>query len=122
MKQKISKSMASLGYKNKKAKNLAIELVELPQPFLHVNKNQISEDKGLLIHCAHSHLNTLIDLYGIKESLLLYFDENKQFTGAIAVNKKARQVYQVLVQQRYVLLVQGNISSFTSQLNGIQYL
>jgi hypothetical protein len=122
MKQKISKSMASLGYKNKKAKNLAIELVELPQPFLHVNKNQISEDKGLLIHCAHSHLNTLIDLYGIKESLLLYFDENKQFTGAIAVNKKARQVYQVLVQQRYVLLVQGNISSFTSQLSGIQYL
>lgn len=114
--------MASLAYKNKKAKDLAIELVELPKPFLHVNKSQISESKGLLVHCVHSHLNTLIDLYGIKDSLLLYFDENKQFTGAIAVNKKARQVYQVLVQQRYVLLVQGNISSFTSQLNGIQYL
>ncbi len=122
MEQKISKNMASLAYKNKKAKDLAIELVELPKPFLHVNKSQISESKGLLVHCVHSHLNTLIDLYGIKNSLLLYFDENKQFTGAISVNKKARQVYQVLVQQRYVLLVQGNISSFTSQLSEIQYL
>jgi hypothetical protein len=122
MEKKISKNMASLAYKNKKAKDLAIELVELPKPFLHVNKSQISESKGLLVHCSHSHLNTLIDLYGIKDSLLLYFDENKQFTGAISVNKKARQVYQVLVQQRYVLLVQGNINSFTSQLSEIQYL
>ena len=122
MKQTSRKNVASLSYKNKKAANLAIELVELPAPYLHVNKNQISEDKGLLIHCKHGHLNTLIDLYGIKESLLLYFNENKQFTGAIAVNKKARQVYQVSVQQRYVLLVKGNISTITSQLNGIQYL
>lgn len=121
MKQSSRKNVASLGYRNKKAITLATEFITLSEPLIQINKKQISGTQSLLVHCTHGHLNTLVDLSEIKNCNLLYFNQNKQFTGAIAVNKKAKQVYQVMVQQSYVLLVQADLKKLTEQLISIEY-